>query len=70
MLTITVMALSAYASMFVEKNKSRDFYRGLGGILELVLRAYRFAPILHLRRETKPIAAKPAERAKSCHKAS
>jgi len=48
------------------KNKSRDFYRGLGGIFELSL--FRMAPIQHLRREWKPIAAKEAKGAKSSHR--
>jgi hypothetical protein len=53
---------------FAAKNESRDFYRGFGGIFELSLFLCRLAPILHLRREWKPIAAKKAEVAKSCHR--
>jgi hypothetical protein len=50
------------------KKKSRDYYRGFGGIFELSLLLWRLAPILHLRREWKPKAAKQTEGVKSCHK--
>jgi hypothetical protein len=53
--------------LFAAKNESRDFYRGFGGILELSLLCWGLAPILHLGRAGKPIAAKRAERAKSDH---
>src|SRR5208337_1647682 len=57
-----------YLSVLPPKNESRDFYRGFGGIFELSLLLCGLAPILHLRREWKPIAAKKTEVAKSCHR--
>jgi hypothetical protein len=53
---------------FAAKNKSRDFFAALAESLELSLLFQRLAPILHLRREGKPKAAKRSEDAKSRHK--
>jgi hypothetical protein len=60
----TIMAMTFPLS---QKQKPR-FYRGFGGIFELSLFSWGLAPILHLRRKWKPIAAKQAERAKSWHR--
>jgi hypothetical protein len=57
-------------SIFIHpKKKSRDFIAASAESLSLSrLLLCRPAPILHLRREWKPIAAKWAEVAKSSHK--
>jgi hypothetical protein len=62
----TIMAMTFLRFVLPPKKMPR-FYRGFGGIFELSFLPWRLAPILHLRRECKPIAAKVAKDAKSSH---